>query len=73
MSQQRSFTPEFKALVVLEVLTGAKSPAQACRECNIRDSLLSRWRKEFLQRAPQVFKSREGNPGSEARIAEQWD
>ncbi len=28
MSRRRSFTPAFKAQVMLEVLTGAKSPAQ---------------------------------------------
>jgi transposase-like protein len=32
MKQRRKFTPAFKAQVVLEVLTGAKRPAQVCRE-----------------------------------------
>ena len=34
--QRRRFTPEFKAKVVLEILTGTQSPAEACRSmCNI--------------------------------------
>jgi hypothetical protein len=32
MSQRRSFTLKFKAQVWVEILTRAKSPAQACRE-----------------------------------------
>ncbi|HUT86967.1 MAG TPA: transposase [Candidatus Heimdallarchaeota archaeon] len=32
MSKRRTFTPSFKAQVVLEVLTGVKGPAQACQE-----------------------------------------
>ncbi len=31
MTKRRSFTPEFKAQVVLEVLSGTRSPAEACR------------------------------------------
>jgi len=38
----RSFSPEFKFRVVLEVLTGAKRPAEVCREHQIADSVLSR-------------------------------
>ena len=32
MKKRRRFTPEFKAKVVLDVLTGAQSPAEACRK-----------------------------------------
>jgi transposase-like protein len=32
MSKHRSFTPEFKAQVVLEILSGAKTTAEVCRE-----------------------------------------
>jgi transposase-like protein len=31
MKKRRRFTPEFKAQVVLEVLTGVQSPAKVCR------------------------------------------
>ena len=32
MRKRRRFTPEFKAKVVLEVLAGTQSPAEACRK-----------------------------------------
>lgn len=51
----RKFTAEFKAEVVLDILTSGKSLSQASREHGIKDSVLSRWKQEFLDRAPQVF------------------
>ena len=70
MSRRRRFTPAFKAQVVLEALTGAKSPAQVCREQSIRGSLLSHWRQEFLKHAPQAFDRGRAHSQCEERIAE---
>lgn len=68
---RRKFTPQFKAKVVLELLSGAKTPAQVCREYGIRDSLLYKWRREFLERASMVFEEKGSPVGEhEARIAE---
>ena len=74
MAKRRTFSPEFKAQVVLEVLTGAKSGAQVCREHRIKDTILSRWKQEFIERSPQLF-APSGHPGKaqsleEERIAE---
>lgn len=55
MGRQRKHSPEFKAQVVLEMLSGEKSVAQISREYQIKDSLLYRWKADFLERAPQVF------------------
>jgi transposase-like protein len=64
----RQFTPEFKAQVVLELLTQQHSAAELCRQHQIKDSLLYRWKQEFLERAPRVFAS--GEPGEAARHAQ---
>ena len=53
--QPRRFSPEFKVRVVLEVLTKERSAAEICRTHQIKDSLLYRWKQEFLERASQVF------------------
>ncbi len=53
--QRRQFNAEFKTRVVLEMLSGEKGLMQASREYGIKDSVLSRWKQEFLERAPQVF------------------
>ena len=58
--KRRKFSPEFKVRVVLDLLTGEKGLMEASREYQVKDSVLSRWRQEFLERAPQVFEQ----PGS---------
>jgi len=70
MAKYRTFPPEFKAKVVLEVLTGAKSGAQASRDYHIKDSVLSRWKQEFLLDAAKVFQHQDGSQDAERRIAE---
>jgi transposase len=71
MTKRRKFSPEFKAQVVLEVLSGAKSGAQVCREYGIRSQLLSKWKAKFLENAALVFEEgREPNTEDKARIAE---
>ncbi|MCC6955675.1 MAG: transposase [Anaerolineales bacterium] len=42
MTERRKFTPDFRARVVLEMLTEQKSAAQASREYGIEDSVLLR-------------------------------
>ena len=71
MVTRRKFTAEFKAQVVLEMLTEQKSAAQASREYGIKDSVLSRWKQEFIERSPMLFE--QGNvqqDDREERIAE---
>lgn len=70
MNHRRKFTPTFKAQVVLEVLTGAESLSQACREYGLKDSVLTRWKQELLQRLPQIFEVGRAHEPCQARIAE---
>jgi transposase len=44
--------------VVLELISGQKGLMQASREYGIKDTVLSRWKQEFLERASQVFEQR---------------
>lgn len=57
MASRRKFTPEFKAQVVLEMLTEHKSAAQLSREHGIKDSVISRWKQEFIERSPAIFEN----------------
>jgi putative transposase len=70
MGKRRTFAPQFKAQVVLEVLTGSKRGAQICREHNITESALSRWKQEFLERAPELFERSPATHKQMERIAE---
>ena len=70
MSKQRKFTPEFKAKVVLELLSGSKSSAELCRQYQLSPQLLAQWKATFLERAALVFGSEESRSQEAARIAE---
>ena len=70
MAKYRKFTPEFKAQIVLEILTEGKSLSQASREHGIKDSVLSRWKKEFIERSPQLFETGKESDQRDERIAE---
>jgi transposase len=70
MAERRKFTAEFKAKIVLELISGEKGLMEASRAYGIKDSVLSRWKQEFIERAPRIFEqSKSANP-QEERIAE---
>ena len=70
MNQRRSFTPQLKSRVVLEILTKLKSMAQVCREYDLKAQVVTRWKAEFLERAPTLFASDQQRDDAQARIAE---
>lgn len=72
MARGRTFSREFKLSVVREIASGAKRPAQACREYELSEGVLLRWRQEYEARGEDAFTPREAR-GTEAlvqRIAE---
>jgi transposase len=70
MVERRKFSSEFKTRVVLELISGKKGLMQASREYGIKDTVLSRWKQEFLDRAPQLFEQPKTDHREEQRIAE---
>ena len=71
MAKRRKFTPGFKAEVVLEVLSGATSQAEACRRHNLNENQLSQWKRQLLENASTLFDStdKQSSEVSEKRIA----
>ena len=55
--KRRTFTPEFKAKVVLEALHIETSQAELCRRHNITEEQLAEWKQQFLENAANLFKS----------------
>ena len=49
--KRRNFTPEFKAKVVLEALSGESSQAELCRCHNLSEEQLSKWKQQFVENA----------------------
>ena len=70
MTKHRSFTPEFKAQVVLEVLTGIRSASEACQHYQLKPEMISRWKAQFLERAATVFEREDQNNPALERVAE---
>ena len=57
--KRRSFTPEFKAQVVLEALSGEDSQAELCQQHNISEEQLSTWKRQLFENAASLFESRD--------------
>ena len=70
MQQRRSFTPQFKTRVVREVLTKRKTMAQVCRDYDLTEQVVTRWKAEFLARAPTRFAPDQHRDAAQTRIAE---
>ena len=70
MGKRRTFNPEFKAQVVLEVLTGVKSGAELCREHRLKPQLISCWKKQFLEQASTIFATKRSKNKERERVAE---
>jgi transposase-like protein len=73
--QRRTFSAEFKLETVLEVLRGEKPITQICRERDLAESVVHKWRGEFIERAGEIFADKRSPSStmieeSSARIAQ---
>ena len=68
--KRRTFSGEFKAKIVLELISGEKGLLEASREYGIKDTVLSRWKQEFVVNASQLFEPRQEVQDRDRRIAE---
>ena len=67
--KRRKFSAEFKAEIVLAVLTGEKSQAEICRDHELSAQQFSNWKQQFLENAGRAFEQAASNENSE-QIAE---
>jgi transposase len=69
---RRKHTREFKLRCCRQVASGEKRPAQLCREHNLSESVLLRWRKEYEARGEAAFTEKQlsGEEALQARIVE---
>ena len=56
MNKRNHYSAEFKTKVVLEILSEESTINQIAAQYGISPVVLSRWKKEFLERASEVFK-----------------
>jgi transposase len=70
MAKRREFSREFKARVVLDVLTGVQSQAEVCRKHTLGANPVGLWKSTFLERAHPIFDNDAARSAEQARIAE---
>ena len=54
----RTHSREFKLEICRQLDAGIKRPCQVCREHQLANSMLSRWRQEYQDRGEQAFTPR---------------
>jgi transposase-like protein len=50
-AHRRQHSAEFKAKIVLQLLSGEKTSAERCRTHKLNTNMLNRWRKEFVEQS----------------------
>ena len=70
---RRTFTPHFKAEVVLAILSGRQTMAEICRQQSLKPDLVSLWKKPVLSKLPGILVGRlttgSSVPGGRTRTA----
>ena len=67
----RTFEREFKLDLCRQIQSGQKRPAQLCREHQLTEGLLLRWRREFEQRGEAAFSAKDAPEASPTVLLEQ--
>ena len=56
MEKRRTYTPEEKANIVLQLLREEKTVSQIASETGIHPTVLARWKAEAIDNLPSLFK-----------------
>jgi len=55
---RKRYEPAFKAKVVLEVLKEEETLTEIASRYEVHPNQITRWKKEFLEKAPEIFKKK---------------
>lgn len=67
---RRPYSPKLKFQVVLEALSGERSPGQIAKAYGVHANSIGLWKKAFLERGPEIFGREAAVEEYERRIAE---
>jgi putative transposase len=67
---RRSFSPQFKAQTVLDLLTGVSNQAEICRQHQLSPALVARWKATVLEQLHRLFEEDSQASPEQLRIAE---
>ena len=71
MKNRRSFTPEEKARITLEVLASEKTLTEIAAKYGVHINQLQRWKKQFLENAGAAFKAENSRESKELQKIEE--
>ncbi len=67
---RRSFSPQFKAQTVIDLLTGVANQAEVCRQHKLSPQLVARWKGIVLEQLHCLFDEEGQQSPEQTRIAE---
>lgn len=67
---RKRVSPKLKFQVVMEALTGSKTPGQIGKAYGVHPHSIGQWRKILLERGPEVFETRGRSDDTDRRVAE---
>ena len=65
----RRISPRLKFQVVLEDISGQKTPAQIGKAYGVHPNSVGLWKKRFLEQGPQIFENQNHTSESERKLA----
>lgn len=69
MSKKRKqYSPNFKAKVALAAIKGDQTTSEFAARFQIHSTMISTWKRELLERAPDLFDSKSGNKSKSLRM-----
>jgi transposase-like protein len=66
----KRFSPKLKFQVVLELLQGEKTAGQIAKMYGVHPNSVNAWRREFLEKGPEIFSQESAVAEYERRLAE---
>jgi transposase-like protein len=67
---RRSFSPQFKAQTVIDLLSGVSNQAEICRQHKLSPQLVTRWKAIVLEQLHRLFEEESQQSPEQTRIAE---
>ena len=69
--KRRSFSGAFKAKVALAACRGEKTTAQLAAEYEVHVGQITAWKKQLLERAPELFEDGRGKRAADDEASDQ--
>jgi transposase-like protein len=70
---RRTLSPELKAKIVLELISGTTPQSQIARRYRVHETQLIQWRKQFLERLPTLFGAEPVSDRTQSKHVEQLE